>query len=67
MMEDLDLSNRQYSIALTIFFVPYILFEIPSNMVLKVLRPSRWIAFMIFSWGTVSSPLVLPTTFTQSY
>lgn len=54
MMEDLDMSGAQYNAALTVFFVPYILFEIPSNMALKVFRPSYWIAFMIISWGTVS-------------
>lgn len=55
MMEDLDLAGWQYNAALTVFFVPYVLFEIPSNMVLKIIRPSRWIAIMIVSWGTVRS------------
>lgn len=57
MMEDLDLAGWQYNTALTVFFVPYVLFEIPSNMVLKVIRPSRWITIMIVSWGTVRSQL----------
>lgn len=53
MVEELDMSEMQYNVALTVFFIPYILFEILSNMVLKVVRPSWWISFMIVSWGTV--------------
>ncbi|OAX82139.1 hypothetical protein ACJ72_03509 [Emergomyces africanus] len=53
MNEDLQLRGMQYNIALTVFFVPYSLFEVPSNIVLKILRPSVWISVMLFSWGTV--------------
>jgi MFS family permease len=43
----------QYNTALTLFFVPYGFFEVPSNIVLKLLRPSIWISILMFSWGTV--------------
>lgn len=35
------------------FFIPYSLFEVPSNIVLKMLRPSRWLAVLVVLWGTV--------------
>lgn len=35
------------------FLVAYGLFEVPSNILLKKLRPSRWIAFLMFAWGAV--------------
>lgn len=35
------------------FFIPYSLFEVPSNVVLKMLRPSRWLATLVVLWGTV--------------
>jgi hypothetical protein len=35
-------TSTKYNTALTIFFVPYIIFEIPSNMVLKKLKPHVW-------------------------
>ncbi|KAF5568716.1 tartrate transporter [Fusarium phyllophilum] len=35
MDKDLGLVGNQYNIASTIFFVPYIIFEVPSNIVLK--------------------------------
>ncbi|KAL2785962.1 major facilitator superfamily domain-containing protein [Aspergillus keveii] len=53
MTEDLNLRGNQYNIALTVFFFPYALFEVPSNVILKIMRPSRWIAIMVLAWGTV--------------
>ncbi|RDW58327.1 hypothetical protein BP5796_12257 [Coleophoma crateriformis] len=53
MPQDLHLTGPQFNIAVSIFFVPYALLEVPSNIVLKILRPSIWISILCFSWGTV--------------
>ncbi|KAI9512858.1 MFS general substrate transporter [Russula earlei] len=53
MQESLHVTDKQYLIALTVFFFPYALFEVPSNLVLRYFRPSRWIPFLVFSWGIV--------------
>lgn len=53
MNKDLGLTGTQYNIGLTMFFIPYAVFEVPSNMVLKFLRPSIWIPVIMLSWGTV--------------
>ncbi|KAL0261306.1 hypothetical protein SLS55_005003 [Diplodia seriata] len=53
MNDDLGLTGSQYNIALTVFFFPYALFEVPSNVVLKLVKPSIWIASMMIAWGTV--------------
>lgn len=37
--------------ALTIFFFSYSLFEVPSNLVLKFLKPSIWLPAMMLGWG----------------
>lgn len=42
-----------YNTALTVFFVSYGFFEIPSNIILKVFRPSWWLAILLFSWGVI--------------
>jgi hypothetical protein len=42
MTTDLGLIGNQYNIALVVFFVPYVIFEIPANMLLKKFRPSIW-------------------------
>ena len=44
----------RYATALTIFFVPYVLFEIPSNLVLKRLKPHVWLSFCMFMFGLVT-------------
>lgn len=55
--EDLDIVNgTKYNTALTIFFVPYVIFEIPSNILLKKLKPHVWCMF--------PSPLSSPLSFT---
>jgi len=41
----------QYNTAVTLFFPPYCLFEVPSNIVLKIIRPSVWLSILLFSWG----------------
>ncbi|KGK34364.1 hypothetical protein JL09_g6486 [Pichia kudriavzevii] len=54
MSKELGLSNNQFSAALTVFFVPYIVFEILSNFMLKLVKPHLWLAAMIFLFGVVT-------------
>ncbi|CAF1391416.1 unnamed protein product [Adineta ricciae] len=51
---DIHLTSIQYQWSLSIFFFGYVLFEIPSNIILRRWRPSRWIALIMFSWGTIA-------------
>ncbi|KAG9666048.1 MFS general substrate transporter, partial [Aureobasidium melanogenum] len=54
MMEDLGMSGIQYNIVLSIFFIPYILLEVSSNVMLKKFkRPSQYIGMLVVSWGTI--------------
>lgn len=39
-----------------VFFISYSLLEVPSNIILKLTRPSWWIAFLVVSWGLVRLP-----------
>ncbi|KAF9110197.1 hypothetical protein BGX27_006663 [Mortierella sp. AM989] len=52
--EDLNLESGAYNAALSIFFVGYILGEIPANIALKKLGPRIWVPIVMFCWGTVS-------------
>ncbi|PVH94135.1 MFS general substrate transporter [Periconia macrospinosa] len=53
--EDLHMTaNTKYNNALVIFFVPYILFEIPSNILLKKLKPRIWLSICMFGFGLVT-------------
>ena len=40
---DTGLHGSQYNVALLLFFIPYILFEVPSNLLLKKMRPRIWL------------------------
>lgn len=51
MEEDLGLQGNQYQTAVSILFVTYLMSELPSNLVLKKFRPSRWISFITTSWS----------------
>lgn len=52
---DLGLSTTQFQVSVSILFVTYLLFEVPSNLVLKLFTPRRWIAFIATAWGTVAT------------
>jgi hypothetical protein len=41
--DDLNISGPQYNWCLTVFFFSYAAFEVPSNLLLKKLKPSRWL------------------------
>ncbi|KAK1656710.1 major facilitator superfamily domain-containing protein [Colletotrichum godetiae] len=51
--EDLGLSNNQYSLLVSIFFVAYVLFEVPSNMLLMKIKPSIYLPTICVVWGSV--------------
>jgi MFS family permease len=52
MAVDLDmLVGNRYSVALLVFFVTYIIFELPSNLILRKVGAARWLTFLAFSWG----------------
>lgn len=48
------MTSIQYSTALVVFFPPYILFEIPSNILLKKLKPNVWLSLCMFGFGLVT-------------
>ncbi|GJN74814.1 hypothetical protein PLICBS_008907 [Purpureocillium lilacinum] len=58
--KSLSMKGQDYAIALFVFFITYILCEVPSNLILKRLPPSTWLSFIITGWGltTVGQGLV---------
>ncbi|KAI1816434.1 major facilitator superfamily domain-containing protein [Poronia punctata] len=54
MTEDLNLTGNDYNVALFIFFIPYILFEVPSNIIIKRVAPSTWLSGIMILWGIVT-------------
>ena len=54
MMKDLHLSSGQYSTVIIIFFISYIIFEVPSNLILSKTRPSIYLPTIMILWGVVA-------------
>ncbi|EMD36671.1 hypothetical protein CERSUDRAFT_94946 [Gelatoporia subvermispora B] len=61
----LDLTGNKYNIALTMYFIPYCLFECPANLVLKEFRPSRWLPSITLVWGTIMTLMGLVKNYPQ--
>ena len=55
MSEDLGLTETMYGLASGLFFIGYLLFEVPSNLALHRFGARRWIARIMVSWGVVAS------------
>ncbi|KAI7909629.1 MFS transporter [Pyricularia oryzae] len=54
LLTSLNMTGDQYNIALSVFFPPYILAEVPSNIIIqKFKRPSTYMGIIIFSWGII--------------
>jgi hypothetical protein len=48
------MKGTDYNIANMMFFVPYIICEIPANSILiRFSRPSHWIGIIVTAWGIV--------------
>ncbi|XXN64942.1 MFS transporter [Enterobacter ludwigii] len=54
MTQDLGLTALQFGLASGIFFIGYILLEVPSNLALHKFGARRWLARIMISWGIVS-------------
>ncbi|KAJ7288331.1 major facilitator superfamily domain-containing protein [Mycena rebaudengoi] len=51
---DLHVAPAQYNTALALYFVAYVIFEVPANIVLKRFDPQFWLPTLTLSWGIVS-------------
>jgi MFS family permease len=65
MNTDLALSAAQYGFASGIFFLGYILLEIPSNLALHKFGARRWLARIMVTWGIVAVLFTFVQNFTQ--
>jgi MFS transporter, ACS family, tartrate transporter len=54
MNKDLGLDPAMYGMAAGAFFWGYVLFEVPSNIILEKLGARLWIARIMVTWGIVS-------------
>ncbi len=64
---DLSLSNTAYGLGAGLFVVGYVLFEVPSNMMLYKVGARRWIARIMISWGIATALMMFVTAEWQFY
>src|ERR1700712_2783841 len=64
---DLGLSDTAYGFGAGLFVVGYVLFEVPSNLMLYKVGARRWIARIMVSWGIATALMVFVNTEWQFY
>ncbi|SDV48816.1 MFS transporter [Chitinasiproducens palmae] len=67
MLSDLGFSEAVYGFGASVFFVGYLLFEVPSNLLLLRVGPRRWIARIMVTWGLISAAMMFVSTPTMFY
>lgn len=55
------LTEGAYSLGAGIFYVGYLLFEVPSNLILLQMGARAWIARILVSWGLISAAMMFVT------
>lgn len=53
--KDLGMNGTDFNLATSIFFVGYLLMQLPSNLVLTKMRPSLYLSATCCLWGVVST------------
>jgi len=61
MNKDLGLSAAAFGASVTVFYVAYTLFEIPSNLMLAKVGARLWIARIMITWGLASAATMVVT------
>ena len=67
MTKDLGLTAAQFGFAAGVFFVGYILLEIPSNLALHKFGARRWLARIMVTWGIVALLFTWVSSATELY
>jgi len=67
MSADLGFSDRIYGLGVGMFYVTYVLFEIPGAIIVERWSARKWIARIMISWGIVTILTGFVQTATQFY
>lgn len=67
MNKALGLSATEFGFASTIFYIGYIAFEIPSNLLLVRFGARTWLARIMVTWGLASTATMLVSSDVQLY
>lgn len=63
LQESLGMSDYQYSVALTVTYIPYIMAELPANLYLKKVGPHIFLPTIVTIWGIITTLQGLITSY----
>lgn len=67
MNQDLNISTAAYGMGAGLFFIGYVLFGVPSNVMLAKLGARKWISLILLVWGSISVSTMFVTTAYELY
>jgi MFS family permease len=62
MLDDLGMSEAAYGFGAGIFFLGYVAFGVPSNLMLQRIGARRWLSAIMILWGLLSTALMFVRT-----
>ncbi|KAJ5698769.1 hypothetical protein N7462_000774 [Penicillium macrosclerotiorum] len=63
--DDFKLTSNEYSVILLLFFVSYVIFEVPSNMIIARVRPSLYLCGLALLWGLIAALMAVTKNWQQ--
>ena len=67
MLDELKFSDTVYGFGAGIFFLGYVLFEVPSNMIMHKVGARLWLARIMITWGLISGAMATVDSATSFY
>ncbi|CAF3389235.1 unnamed protein product [Rotaria socialis] len=62
---DLDLTNEENNWTTSAFFIAYLIFAIPSSLILRLLGTTRYLSLSLISWGAITIGMAFVTNARQ--
>ena len=67
MLDSLGMTEVTYGLGASLFFIGYLIFEVPSNIALHKIGARRWIARIMLTWGLVTIAMAWTGSATMFY
>jgi ACS family tartrate transporter-like MFS transporter len=55
MNRELSITSQQFGLLAGIFFIGYVIFEVPSNLLMHKIGARIWIARILVTWGIIAT------------
>lgn len=65
--DSLRLTDFQSETCVGIYFITYVLLQVPSNIIMKMASPSKWLSLLWITWGLATAVQGLAIDFTSFF